>query len=174
MNNTSIIVILLVIVAAIGGGAYLYSMNTVAPVPVVEVPADSSGAAGTMLEGTERDWSDTPDVEINAEADASLSPNTVHYTDTGFSPATLTIKKGTVVTFLNQSDREMWVATDEHPSHTGYAGTSRSEHCAAGGTTAFDQCARGNVYSFTFDKAGTWDYHDHVNAQFGGTVVVTE
>lgn len=173
MNNTSIIVILLVSVAAIGGGAYLYTQN--AQTPEVEVPVDTSGdAAGTMLEGTSGNWSDTPEIEINAEADASLSANTIHYTDAGFSPSTITVKKGTVVSFLNQSDREMWVASDEHPSHTGYAGTSRSEHCAAGSATAFDQCARGNVYMFTFDNVGTWDYHDHANAQFGGTVVVTE
>jgi len=172
MNNTSIIVILLVIVAAIGGGSYLYTQN--AQTPEVDVPADTSGAAGTMPEDAGGTWSDTPEIEINAEADASLSANTVHYTDAGFSPSTITVKKGTVVSFLNQSDREMWVATDEHPSHTGYAGTSRNEHCTAGSATAFDQCGRGNVYMFTFDKVGTWDYHDHVNAQFGGTVVVTE
>ncbi len=71
MNNTSIIVILLVIVAAIGGGAYLYTQN--AQTPEVEVPVDTSGdAAGTMPEGTGGNWSDTPEIEINAEADASI------------------------------------------------------------------------------------------------------
>ena len=84
MNNTSIIVIFLVIVAALGGGAYLYSQN--APTPSVDVPSDSGGAAGTMPEGTEGNWSDTPGVELNAEADASLSANTIHYTDAGFEP----------------------------------------------------------------------------------------
>ncbi len=113
-------------------------------------------------------------MEINAEADASLSANTIHYTDAGFSPSTIIVKEGTVLTFINQSDRDMWVASDEHPSHTGYSGTSRSEHCATGANTSFDQCTKGNIYSFTFTKAGTWDYHDHVNAQFRGTVVVTE
>jgi plastocyanin len=104
----------------------------------------------------------------------SETNQTVRYEEDGFSPATITVPVGTTVTFVNASSREMWVGSDEHPSHTGYDGTSRSEHCAEGATPSFDQCGRTDTYSFTFTKAGTFDYHDHVNAQYRGTVTVTE
>ena len=68
----------------------------------------------------------------------------------------------------------MWVASDEHPSHTGYDGTSRTEHCAANytGPAAFDQCGSGSQYSFTFNKTGAFDFHNHAAAQFTGTIIV--
>jgi len=105
---------------------------------------------------------------------APVSTETVRYEEDGFSPSTITVQVGSTVTFVNESSREMWVGSDEHPSHTGYDGTSRSEHCADGATPSFDQCGRTDTYSFTFTKAGTFDYHDHVNAQYRGTVMVTE
>lgn len=104
---------------------------------------------------------------------APVSAYTVKYTDTGFSPESLSVPLGTTVTFINQSSGDMWVGSDEHPSHTGYDGTSRAEHCAAGAAPSFDQCATGSTYSFTFEKAGTFEYHNHRNAQAHGVIVVT-
>jgi plastocyanin len=94
------------------------------------------------------------------------------YNAQGFSPATVTIAKGGTVTWVNQSGAGMWVASDQHPSHTGYAGTSRQQHCPDTSGTAFDQCAPGDKYSFTFSKTGTWGFHNHVNATANGTVIV--
>jgi plastocyanin len=70
----------------------------------------------------------------------------------------------------------MWVASDEHPTHTEYDGTSRTTHCAAGytGPKPFDECVPGTSYSFTFDKAGTYEYHDHLSASHTGKITVTE
>ena len=69
----------------------------------------------------------------------------------------------------------MWVASAQHPSHTVYAGTARQEHCPDTADTAFDQCAgESSGYSFTFEKVGTWNYHDHLNATVFGKVIVTE
>ncbi len=99
----------------------------------------------------------------------------VRYTEEGFTPATITVPVGTSIMFVNESGREMWVGADEHPTHTNYDGTSKNEHCVEGEVSAsFDQCTRGDSYSFTFTKAGTFDYHDHVNASYRGTVVVTQ
>lgn len=100
---------------------------------------------------------------------------TVTYSASGFSPSEVTIKKGGVVTWTNSSGGEMWVASAQHPSHTVYAGTSREAHCPDTAGTAFDQCSgsTGN-YSFTFQKVGTWNYHDHLSAQKFGKVTVVE
>lgn len=101
---------------------------------------------------------------------------TVSYTNAGFSPNTVTVKKGQTVMFLNETSGPMWVGADEHPSHTMYSGTSRTTHCAADytGEKPFDQCGSGATYTFTFTKPGTWTYHNHAAAQAQGTIVVTE
>lgn len=98
----------------------------------------------------------------------------VTYDGKSFSPGEVTIKKGGTVTWRNASGGRMWVASAQHPAHTVYSGTSRQEHCPDASGTAFDQCAGGGDYSFTFQKVGTWNYHDHINATVFGKVVVVE
>lgn len=68
----------------------------------------------------------------------------------------------------------MWVASDPHPAHDNYDGTSGSQHCAAGytGAAPFDQCSAGDSFTFTFDKAGKWGYHNHAAHQDQATVIV--
>lgn len=149
------ILLIVAVIAIVAGAAYFLSRPDGAPSPA-QMPAD-----------------ETP-IPVEGQPGFETGGAVVRYTEDGFSPSTITVPLGTTVTFANESSREMWVATDQHPSHTGYAGTSRSEHCPTGGEGAFDQCARGDSFAFTFDKAGIWAYHDHVNAQYKGTVVVTE
>jgi len=101
----------------------------------------------------------------------------VTLTDSGFSPASVTVRAGDTVRFVNQSSRGMWVATDEHPTHTEYDGTSTREHCADGRTTndTFDQCQQalaGSFWEYTFEKRGTFGFHNHVGASSIGAVVV--
>ena len=104
-------------------------------------------------------------------------PAAVTYSATGFAPANVTVKKGEAVMWTNISPEGMWVAVNEHPAHTGYDGTGRVTHCTEGAALSFDQCAAsvaGGQWSFTFNKAGMWKYHNHENQSFGGTVTVTE
>lgn len=87
--------------------------------------------------------------------------NIVTYTDSGFSPSTLTIKKGDTVTFKNTASGGMWVASKPHPMHTDYP--------------AFDakrKIAPGETYEFTFTNTGSWGYHNHMNPSERGTIVV--
>ncbi len=86
---------------------------------------------------------------------------TVRYTNTGFEPAKLTVAVGTMVEFINQSDEEMWVASNMHPSHEILA--------------TFDQfkgAGKGQSYMYTFDKKGVWPYHDHINPALEGMITV--
>jgi len=100
---------------------------------------------------------------------------TVTYTGSGFTPASITVAVGDTVTFTNESVNDMWVASAVHPSHKVYGGTTRSEHCDNGADNpAFDQCSAGDSYSFTFDKIGSWKYHNHLRAGGIGTIVVVE
>ena len=86
---------------------------------------------------------------------------TVIYTDEGFSPEIATIERGEAVEFVNKSNRLMWVASDVHPAHTILPTFDQF------GTLVF-----GESYQYTFDDAGDWKYHDHVNANKIGTIIV--
>lgn len=153
MKSGPLIAIIAVVLIALG--AYAYFSRTMAPEPV---------ALDTEVMGAGEDTEITEDSDLHR----------VTYTDAGFSPETITIKLGDTVTFVNEGDGRMWVGADEHPTHTEYAGTSRSEHCPDSSGTAFDQCEAGESFTFTFTKAGTWGYHNHSLASHAGTVIVTE
>ncbi|MEK7630347.1 MAG: hypothetical protein AAB432_03160 [Patescibacteria group bacterium] len=104
----------------------------------------------------------------------SVGNNVIIYTDSGYSPAALTIKVGEMVTFENKSSRAMWTASAFHPSHAVYGGTSLSEHCSNPANNAFDECASaqsGDSWTFKFDKIGSWNYHNHVSPRDFGTIV---
>lgn len=164
MNKTILIVVLGIVVV----GVLVWSFTSQAPAPAADtVPAPiSSSATNTPAQSTNNSTSTATSTPVSAY--------TVRYTTAGFSPDTMTVPLGTTVTFVNQGGPEMWVGSDEHPSHTNYDGTSRTEHCAAGtpSATSFDQCSVGTTYSFTFTKVGTWDYHNHRRADHHGTIVV--
>lgn len=83
-------------------------------------------------------------------------------TDRGFEPQELTIQEGTMVTFSTTLDRPYWPASDAHPSHTNYP--------------EFDPrhaLSPQESWSFTFNNAGIWNFHDHLRSYFSGTVRVT-
>ena len=73
---------------------------------------------------------------------------------------------------MNQSGGGMWVASDPHPTHEGYSGTTRDQHCPDTTGTAFDQCSAGASYSFVFQKIGNWGYHNHTNPISKGLIIV--
>ena len=96
---------------------------------------------------------------------------TVTFDGTSFSPNTVTVPVGGTVRFRS-TGAQMWVASGMHPTHDSYHGTTRAQHCPDTAGVAFDQCATGSTYAFTFQKAGTWKYHDHLNPSAYGEVVV--
>lgn len=116
-------------------------------------------------------YGSNPPTDTSAPTDVNTnSTNTVTYTGSGFQPSTITIEKGETVTWVSNAGR-FWIASDSHPSHAAYDGTIRSQHCSSG-SNPFDQCSSGTQYSFTFEKTGTWNYHNHLTPREGGTVIV--
>ncbi len=86
---------------------------------------------------------------------------TVRYTDTGFEPAHLTVPMGTMVEFINQSNKEMWVASNTHPAHEILATFDQ-----------FEGTGEETSYMYVFDKKGSWPYHDHINPALEGVITV--
>ncbi len=113
----------------------------------------------------------TEDLEDTVEETERSDTSVVTYTDAGFSPKTITIAEGDTVTFVNNSSRNMWVASNIHPTHNEYPEESDGD-CLG---SSFDACAgvsSGESWSFTFDRVGEWGYHNHLNPSRTGTVIV--
>ena len=132
----------------------------------VAVPTPTPSASPTSTP------SGTPETVIPSPI---VSSNVITYTDSGYTPNTITIKKGETVTWKNNSKFLMWTASAVHPTHRAYSGTD----IAACGTQTllpmFDACSgiqSGQSWSFKFDNVGMWGYHNHSNSSHWGKVVV--
>lgn len=159
MNTKTAWIALIIVILALGAWYALSPKRAAAP-------TDSAA----MQEGTVN--ADAP-----VEEDGGPAFTVVTLTDAGFSPTTVTVAVGETVRFVNESSRGMWIGSNDHPTHTQYDGTSTREHCADGTSTngTFDQCAsanKGDYWDFTFEKAGTFGFHNHVGASNTGTVIV--
>jgi hypothetical protein len=87
----------------------------------------------------------------------------VLYEDDGFHEPVVYVKLGSTVVFQNNSNRDMWIASAPHPTHTAYP--------------EFDQkksVVRGGLYTFIFTKVGAWKYHNHMMPSQTGTIVVQQ
>ncbi len=172
MNNSTWIWIVGAVIV-IGGGFFLWQSMSKSADTAANIVDNGAASPAVPAENTTGSGA-TVDTGVSATVSTSAPTSArVTYNGSSFSPASVTIKKGGTVTFTSTAGN-MWVASDEHPTHTEYNGTSRQQHCPDTSRTAFDQCTPGTSYSFTFNKAGTWDYHNHLQASAGGVVKVVE
>lgn len=74
-----------------------------------------------------------------------------------FSPATLTIKAGTIVVWTNQDPVPHQIASDSASNLSGLISSALSQ---------------GQSYSFTFTKTGTFGYHCQIHPSMAGTIIV--
>lgn len=93
------------------------------------------------------------------EATTSAQQTTVTLTQSGFEPATVTVKAGTKVIWVNRSGAAATVYSAGHPTHLTYPPLN------------LGQFSDGQSLSLVFDKPGTYKYHDHLNPSQIGTVV---
>jgi plastocyanin len=82
--------------------------------------------------------------------------NSIAIKNFAFSPATLTIKTGTTVTWMNQDGAPHKIASDP------------------GSVVAFtsESLANGATYQFTFNQTGTCSYHCTIHPSMKGTIIV--
>jgi plastocyanin len=85
----------------------------------------------------------------------------VDLSSTGFLPATISIKKGTVVEWTAADDKSVhMVASNPYPSDDSLAALKSK------------QFGNGAKYSYQFNQAGTFNYHDDLHPELNGTVIV--
>lgn len=100
---------------------------------------------------------------VSQQASPSVGPveqNTITLTAAGFSPGTLTINVGDKVVWINESGIDATVSSNPHPTHTDYPPLNLGSF------------PNGGTLSLTFDKVGAFGYHNHLNPNQSGTIVV--
>ena len=89
---------------------------------------------------------------------ASSSSNTVDIKGFAFSPKSITVKRGTTVTWTNKDSAAHTVTFDDASMSSASSGTM----------------AQGDTFSHKFDATGTFAYHCAIHTSMTATVVVTD
>ncbi len=83
----------------------------------------------------------------------TVSPNTVEIKNFSFNPSTLTVTKGTTVTFTNSDSSSHTVTANDGSFDTGNISSGASQ-------------------TITFSKTGTFTYYCSVHPTMKGTIIV--
>lgn len=97
-------------------------------------------------------------------AEEKKSQVTITYNGSVFSPSLTTVSSGGKVTWVNNSSRELQIASNPHPVHT-------DNQEVSGGQFTLD-IDPGQSSTVTVTKKGTWGHHDHLNPANRGTLTV--
>ncbi|KKT21093.1 MAG: Plastocyanin [Parcubacteria group bacterium GW2011_GWB1_43_8] len=142
------IITIIIIAIVVLGGYFIFSGTY----QKTSMPAEEQPNSQSLLEQTQTN-----------------ETNVITYTDAGYSPSALEIKAGETVAFKNESSQLMWPASSMHPAHKDYPTTGG---CLG---STFDACMGvqpGDSWSFKFDIAGNWKYHDHLSPKNFGAINV--
>jgi plastocyanin len=144
-KTTIWVVVLLVIVAAVGAGVYAATKS-----------ADTTSTAhDDDLDQTTTDTqSDTSDTAVAAA--------TITATNDGFTPNTVTVKKGQSIKIVNNSSSSIEFSSADHPTHLEDPELNMAT------------LKPGESGTVTPETVGTHGYHDHLHADHTGSITVTE
>ena len=140
--NKKIIVAIIVLVLLAGGGVWVFASKN---------NSSDSNSMGNM---------DMSKSNNSAASSNPVATNAVTVQNFAFSPASITVKKGTTVTWTNQDATPHPVTEDDNTA----------------GAPGLDskQLAKGETFSGTFNTVGTFTYHCSLHSNMTGTVTVTE
>lgn len=99
----------------------------------------------------------------NSTADFSQEDVIINYTDSGFLPNVVHVKKNGKVVFINQSEKPMLIASAPHPQNSDYPELNAKEVLKKGGS-----------YAFVFSKVGRWGFNNHLSPNETGLVFVDQ
>lgn len=139
MNKSLVAALIVILLILIGGSIYLTHRNNTGANNPARTTTNASGSSS------------------NSGSQNATATDKVTIANFAFSPANITVKKGTTVTWTNNDSTTHTIV--ESDSQTGPASGS---------------LAPGSSYSFTYSAAGTYPYHCSIHPDMIGTVVVTE
>lgn len=144
--------IVVAIVLLLGVGAAVYAL-TMQPEKSTTESTGSSTSSDSSSDTTE-----DPDTSVsNTEGDITQ----ITFRDDGFVKPVMTVKAGSTVRVANQSSMDLEFSSADHPTHL--------EEPALN----MDVLAAGESGTFTAPtEPGEYGFHDHLNDQFTGTLVV--
>jgi amicyanin len=147
MSKKTISIVVLVIL--LGGIVAVVFLKNPAKAPSSENGSNASNSTNTA---------DSSNNQSNQQTTAPVATDKVDIKDFAYSPTTITVKKGTTVTWTNQDSTKHNVAPD----------TETSDFKAS------ELLAKGQTYSVTFNTVGTFSYHCTPHPYMKAQVVVTE
>jgi plastocyanin len=156
------IVVIIIIVLAF----FVFRDGTTQVDPLDDPIEDTGLGANQSVPAGESDA--TPPVGDTVMADVAA---VVTYTNDGFDPSVVSVENGEAVRFVNNSTRDMWVASANHPTHTVYPEKTGND-CLGSSFDACEGVPSGDSWEFTFKSAGDWGYHDHLRSNMTGVVTV--
>jgi plastocyanin len=149
---------------SVGGGGAGGSKKRLVVAGIVVLVLITAAVTATML--WHNDNKNYSAKKSTGTAGSELPSGQVNVTDKGFTPSTLKIKVGQSVTWVNLSGQAHRITEDPYTAAT-----------APHGLDSQEPIANGESYTYTFDEAGTYTYHDHLNPTdntFHGTIEVTQ
>lgn len=149
MKRSQILAIIVALVVLVSLGLYLLTKNNDETMSTNQQQGTTQSAGSDAQ--TEEQQEPTNDISAEAKS--------IAISDFSYSPQTITVKKGTTVTWTNNDSVSHDVAPDESNSEA----FQKSE-----------LLAQGETYSFTFNTPGTYAYHCTPHPQMTGTVIVTD
>ncbi len=112
------------------------------------IPSNSTNSGGDKSSAAEQKSSD------------AMAAGTITYADSGFSPASLTVKVGETITVKNTGTTPVSFNSDPHPQHTSFPELN------------LGRIGPGESKTVTLSSAKTYTYHNHLNPSQRGTIVV--
>lgn len=139
MNRKLLIGLILLLVIIIGVSVYFMTRPTVSTPSNTKTPTSQSS-------------SDQP----------STATMTIVYTNNGFSPVEVTVKKDSTIHISNQSNSPLQFSSADHPTHL------------KNGELNMGTLQSGEEGEIKVTTVGTWGYHNHLRSSDIGTLIVTE
>jgi hypothetical protein len=87
---------------------------------------------------------------------------TITYTDDGFSPQTTTVVSGSTIRVVNESKAQLRFASGPHPQHDLNSELNMGE------------LASGKEGTIHVTREGKWSFHNHLNDDHTGILIVTK
>jgi plastocyanin len=137
-------VIVIVVIILIGGGIYFANKNS------NTTPSNNSTGSTSMNMHSANN-------STNQQSSAPTATDKVDIKNFAFSPADITVKVGTTVTWTN-SDSTTHTVTETDGQDGPNSGNLEP----------------GKTYTFTYNTAGTFKYHCAIHPEMLGTVTVTQ
>jgi plastocyanin len=115
---------------------------------------------GLVILFSRNDTRTTPVLPEEAQPEGPVVA-TIRMNINDYQPNELSIKVGEAIQFVNASDKQLWPASNIHPTHDIYP--------------EFDPqraLQPGESWTFTFRRSGLWRMHDHLLPYLKGVITV--